>query len=163
MSCLRVNGPVRFPSSAMYQMGPSSEGGGGMGGRVTARRSIGGAGGGVGSRGATMVAWAPVPRSAGAPPPTGRAGEDGLRAPSSRTVMMFAQDLHRTLRIFPRTLSSAMEYLVWQRSQTNFMGPQRQAPTRPFQPQEPCQGSGLMGGEIIIEGSGLPSSLYPPR
>jgi hypothetical protein len=25
------------------------------------------------------------------------------------------------LRIFPRTFSSAIEYLVWQRSQTNFM------------------------------------------
>ena len=62
-------------------------------------------------------------------------GDDGLRAPSSRTVMMFAQDLHRTLRIFPRTLSSAMEYLVWQRSQTNFMSLQRFAPPRPFRPK----------------------------
>ena len=40
---------------------------------------------------------------------------------SSRTVMTFAQLLHLTLRIFPRTRSSAMEYLVWQRSQTNFI------------------------------------------
>ena len=51
----------------------------------------------------------------------GQRGRAGRRAPSSRTVMTFAQVLHLTLRIFPRTLSSAMEYLVWQRSQTNFI------------------------------------------
>src|SRR5206468_9527591 len=132
MSCLRENGPVRFPSSAMYQTTPSSTGG--AGGRAVARRSRGGAGGGVGSRGATIVARGAEPVGAAAPP-TGITGDDGLRAPSSRTVMMFAQDLHRTLRIFPRTLSSAMEYLVWQRSQTNFMSLQRFAPPRPFRPK----------------------------
>ena len=42
-----------------------------------------------------------------------------LRA--SRTVITFAQVLHLTLRTFPRTRSSGMEYLVWQRSQTNFI------------------------------------------
>ena len=49
----------------------------------------------------------------GIPPPEGRR--------ASRTVIRFAQVLHLTLRTFPRTRSSAMEYLVWQRSQTNFM------------------------------------------
>jgi hypothetical protein len=39
----------------------------------------------------------------------------------SLTVMMFEQLLQRILRIRPRTLSSAMEYLVRQRSQTNFI------------------------------------------
>ena len=39
----------------------------------------------------------------------------------SLTVMMFEQLLQRIFRILPRTLSSAMEYLVRQRSQTNFI------------------------------------------
>src|SRR4051794_6279829 len=39
----------------------------------------------------------------------------------SRTVMTFSQVLQRIFRIFCRTLSSAMEYRVWQRSQTNFI------------------------------------------
>src|SRR3569623_1745896 len=42
-------------------------------------------------------------------------------APVSRTVMTFSQLLHRTFSTFPRTFSSAIEYFVWQRSQTNFM------------------------------------------
>src|SRR4051812_34143250 len=40
----------------------------------------------------------------------GRPAEEGRRA--SRTVITFAHVLHLTLRTFPRTLSSAMEYLV---------------------------------------------------
>ena len=36
-------------------------------------------------------------------------------------MITFAQVLHLTLRTFPRTRSSGMEYLVWQRSQTNFI------------------------------------------
>ena len=120
MSCLRENGPVRLPSSAMYQATPSSAGGSGRG---AARRSMGAvAGGASGVRGtAGLGGRAPAD-------PTGEMGADGRRiaapaaaAPSSRTVMMFVQDLQRTLRIFPRTFSSAIEYLVWQRSQTNFM------------------------------------------
>ncbi len=39
----------------------------------------------------------------------------------SLTVMMFEQLLQRILSILPRTFSSAMEYLVMQRSQTNFI------------------------------------------
>ena len=39
----------------------------------------------------------------------------------SLTVMMFEQLLQRILSILPRTFSSAMEYLVVQRSQTNFI------------------------------------------
>ena len=48
------------------------------------------------------------------------ATEIGVGA-DSFTVMMLEQLLQRILRILPRTFSSAMEYLVRQRSQTNFI------------------------------------------
>src|SRR4051812_169912 len=40
---------------------------------------------------------------------------------ASRMVITFSQVLQRIFRTFCLTLSSAMEYLVWQRSQTNFI------------------------------------------
>ena len=48
--------------------------------------------------------------------------------------MTFSQVLQRILRIFCLTLSSAMEYLVWQRSQTNFIRDFRLASSRPSLP-----------------------------
>ena len=67
-----------------------------------------------------MAAWAP-PREWRRQPAdsVGSPADEGRRA--SRTVITFAQVLHLTLRTFPRTRSSAIEYLVWQRSQTNFI------------------------------------------
>ena len=49
------------------------------------------------------------------------ATEIGAEGADSLTVMMFEQLLQRILSIRPRTFSSAMEYLVRQRSQTNFI------------------------------------------
>src|SRR5450432_2239847 len=110
-SCRRVKGPVRFPSSARYHWTPSSgTAGGGAGGRAAG--ADGGRPSGIAAREADD-------------PRVGTAVEGARRgvpaAASSRTVMTLVQALQRTLRIFPRTFSSAMEYLVWQRSQTNFM------------------------------------------
>src|SRR5436190_13077737 len=71
---------------------------------------------------ASMGGWTPLRGRAAAAPPADSVATpatDGLRA--SRTVIRFAQVLHLTLRTFPRTLSSGIEYLVWQRSQTNFI------------------------------------------
>ena len=75
MSCLRENGPVRLPSSAMYQATPSSAGGSGRG---AARRSIGAvAGGASGVRG---TAGGGGRAAEGAPgDPTGETGADGRR------------------------------------------------------------------------------------
>jgi hypothetical protein len=49
-------------------------------------------------------------------------------------VMTFSQVLQRIFRIFCLTLSSAMEYLVWQRSQTNFIRDFRLGSSRPSLP-----------------------------
>ncbi len=76
MSCRRENGPVRLPSSAMYQATPSSAGGSGRG---AARRSIGAvAGGPSGVRGAAG-AGGRAPEGAPADP-TGETGADGRRS-----------------------------------------------------------------------------------
>jgi len=49
------------------------------------------------------------------------ATETGAEGADSLTVMMFEQLLQRIFSIRPRTFSSAIEYLVRQRSQTNFI------------------------------------------
>ena len=89
MSCLRENGPVRLPSSAMYQATPSSAGGSGRG---AARRSIGAvAGGPSGVRGTAGVGG----RAGGEAPedPTGDTGADGRRiaAPTPRRHLLPAR------------------------------------------------------------------------
>ena len=146
-SFCRVNGPVRLPSSAMYHWTPSSAAptaGDRTGGRLlraaTRRAGVSRSGNGIGlgrqngdcascvrsesTPGVSvgMLSATVAHRCADARRPrtaTGSPAADGRRA--SRTVMTFAQVLHLTLRTFPRTRSSAMEYLVWQRSQTNFI------------------------------------------
>src|SRR5664279_3409559 len=82
---------------------------GGRGGSALTRPASGGEG---------RVAIGPLVITVRSDSPT--ATEIGV-GDDSLTVMIFEQLLQRILRILPRTLSSAMEYLVEQRSQTNFM------------------------------------------
>ena len=63
------------------------------------------------------VPWA----SAGAG--LGSAAASAAGAPPLLTTMMWLHFLHRILKAFPWTFSSAIEYLAWQESQTIFIGP----------------------------------------
>src|SRR5687767_4124941 len=76
-------------------------------------------------------------RDARAPANTGEGGGStrgaagSLTTTASRIVITFSQVLQRIFRTFCLTFSSAMEYLVWQRSQTNFIRDFRQLESGP--------------------------------
>ena len=89
---------------------------GGVGGR--ARRAGAAAAAGAGFAGAA-AAWGPLLITVRSESP--EATDIGAEGADSLTVMMFEQLLQRIFSIRPRTFSSAMEYLVRQRSQTNFI------------------------------------------
>ena len=90
--------------------------------------------GGRRSPGATRPTAAPRGGGAGGTARTPRGSlvaRASLTTTASRIVITFSQVLQRILRIFCLTLSSAMEYLVWQRSQTNFIRNFRGLPRGP--------------------------------
>ena len=93
--------------------------GAGAAGSVGGRARRGGAAAAAGAGAGFAVTCGPLLITVRSESPA--ATEIGAEGADSLTVMMFEQLLQRIFSIRPRTFSSAMEYLVRQRSQTNFI------------------------------------------